>query len=410
MQVTIENTLKIVTCCGIIDGCLNLGKGELLGKDLKGKDLGKGLTQRKSDKRYVANYTRRDGTRAMRTFVELKDAKQWLSDTIHDDSHGAVFVSEGMTVNEWFEQWQEQRGKLVRANTIRNYRERYLADVKPVLGRMRMMDVKPIHCQKVLNDMATAGYAEGTIKQTLLTMVTMFYAAYENDIIRKSPVTKSGVKMPPVAERKPIDFFTIEEEKRFIEVAKDYSYYEQFRLILETGLRTGELIGLEWKNVDLENRIIKVEKTLEFRYSTQEWRWGPPKTRHGIREVPLTKTAYELLRGIKERGGYAGDNTPDEFKDLVFINRTGYPTKNSTYDAALQKRCEQAGVKRLSMHDLRHTMATRFCENSTNYKFLSRMLGHSSIKITVDTYVHQTGKSQTDEAERFSEYLDGLFL
>ena len=388
---------------------MNLGKGEGLGKDLKGKDLGKGLTQRKSDKRYVANYSRRDGTRAMRTFVELKDARQWLNDTRHDDAHGAVIVSEGMTVNEWYEQWQEQRGKIVRPNTIRNYRERYQSDIKPVIGRMRMMDVKPIHCQKVLNDMATSGYSEGTIKQTLLTMVTMFYAAYENDVIRKSPVTKSGVKMPPATERKPIDFFTIEEEKRFIEVAKDYSYYEQFRLILETGLRTGELIGLEWKQVDLEKRVLRVEKTLEFRYDTQKWRWGPPKTRHGIREVPLTKTAYDILKDIRDRGGYAKDNTPDEFRDLVFLNRTGYPTKNSTYDAALQKRCEQAGVKRLSMHDLRHTMATRFCENSTNYKFLSRMLGHSSIKITVDTYVHQTGKSQADETDKFSEYLDGLF-
>ena len=402
--------LKNVTCRDIIGKCLNLGKGDGLGKDLKGKDLGKGLTQRKSDKRYVASHTRRDGTRAMRTFVELKEAKQWLSDTAHDDMHGAAIISEGMTVNEWFEQWQEQRGKIVRANTIRNYRERYASDIKPVIGRMRMMDVKPIHCQKVLNDMATDGYAEGTIKQTLMTMVTMFYAAYENDVIRKSPVTKSGVKMPPVAEKKPIDFFTIEEEKRFIEVAKDYSYYEQFRLVLETGLRTGELIGLEWKCVDLEKRIVRVEKTWEFRYSTQEWRWGPPKTKHGIREVPLTKTAYEILKGIKDRGGDAKDSTPEEFKDLVFINRTGYPSKNSTYDTALQKRCEQAGVKKLSMHDLRHTMATRFCENSTNYKFLSRMLGHSSIKITVDTYVHQTDKSQTDETEKFSEYLSGLFL
>ena len=62
------------------------------------------------------------------------------------------------------------------------------------------------------------------------------------------------------------------------------------------------------------------------------------------------------------------------------------------------------------MHDLRHTMATRFCENSTNYKYLSRMLGHSSIKIIVDTYVHQTDKSQAEETEKFSGYLDGLFL
>ncbi|MCR5726666.1 MAG: site-specific integrase [Lachnospiraceae bacterium] len=345
----------------------------------------------------------------MRTFVELKDAKQWLNDTRHDDAHGSVIVSEGMTVNEWYEQWQEQRSKIVRPNTIRNYRERYQSDIKPVIGRMRMTDVMPIHCQKVLNDMASEGYSEGTIKQTLQTMITMFYAAYENNVIRKSPVTKSGVKMPPAHKKKPIDFFTIEEEKRFIEVAKDYAYYEQFRLILETGLRTGEVIGLEWKHVDLENRVIRVEKTLEFRYDAQKWLFGIPKTEHGIRDVPLSQTAYEILKGIKDRGGYANENTPDEFRDLVFLNRTGFPTKNSTYDAALQKRCEQAGVKRLSMHDLRHTMATRFCENSTNYKFLSRMLGHSSIKITVDTYVHETSQSKAQEAQRFSDYMEGLF-
>lgn len=101
--------------------------------------------------------------------------------------------------------------------------------------------------------------------------------------------------------------------------------------------------------------------------------------------------------------------TPEEFKDVVFLNCTGYPTKNSTYDAALTKRCEAAGVKRLSMHDLRHTMATRYCENSNNYKFLRQSLGHSSIKITLDTYVHYTEKSAYTETEHFSGYMNDLF-
>lgn len=83
--------------------------------------------------------------------------------------------------------------------------------------------------------------------------------------------------------------------------------------------------------------------------------------------------------------------------------------KNSTYDAALTKRCEKAGVKRLSMHDLRHTMATRFTEQSTDYKRLSAMLGHSSIRITVDTYVHETQDSIDVATDKFSSYLDELF-
>lgn len=83
-------------------------------------------------------------------------------------------------------------------------------------------------------------------------------------------------------------------------------------------------------------------------------------------------------------------------------------TKNSTYDAALTKRCDKAGVKRLSMHDLRHTFATRFCEVSTDYKRLSRILRHSSIKITVDVYVHETNESIDAAANMLSAYIESL--
>ncbi|MCR5303730.1 MAG: site-specific integrase [Lachnospiraceae bacterium] len=199
--------------------------------------------------------------------MELKEARQWLYDSKHEDMYGTALVSEKMTVNEWFDSWSRERERLVRPNTIRNYRERYKKNIKPVIGRMRMIDVKPIHCQRVLDDMADAEYSEGTIRQTLMTMVTMFYSAYENDVVRKTPITKSSVKIPAGVPKKKIDFFSIDEELRFLEVAKDYAYYDQFRLVLETGLRTSEMIGLEWKCVDLEKRIIKVEKTLEYRYS-----------------------------------------------------------------------------------------------------------------------------------------------
>ena len=179
-------------------------------------------------------------------------------------------------------------------------------------------------------------------------------------------------------------------------------------MILEMGLRTSEMIGLTWSCVSLEKREIKIEKTLEYRYSVGQWVWGPPKTKHGKRTLKLTNKAYEILKELYDN---RTDNpkTPEEFKDVVFINRTGYPTKNSTYDAALTKRCEKAGIKKLSMHDLRHTMATRFTEQSTDYKRLSAMLGHSSIKITVDTYVHETQDSIDVATDKFSSYLDELF-
>ncbi len=269
---------------------------------------------------------------------------------------------------------------------------------------MRINDVKPLNCQEILNKMAEEGYAGSTINQTLQTMLTLFWAAYENRIIRYTPVTKAGVKLPK-AYKKEIDFLSLEEEKRFVEFSKGLCYYPQFRLILETGMRTGEVIGLSWDCVDFEKREIRIEKTLEFRYSVGEWRFGPPKTKYGYRTIKMTVTVFDILKGIHDGKSNVREWTPEEFRNLVFINRTGFPSKNSTYDAALVKRCEKAGIKKISMHDLRHTFATRFVEASNNYKYLSVMLGHSSIKITMDLYVHQTDESQVLEADKFMDYM-----
>lgn len=377
-----------------------------MGKDLKGKELGKGLTQRKDDKRYVANYYSVDKTRKQQTFDTLREAKDWLAKSKYEDSHQMTLSSPEMTVAEWFEEWIDSKKENIKFNTKRNYRERFEANINPVIGRMRMCDVKPIHCQKVLNQMCDDDYAGSTIKQTLNTMVSMFYAAYENDIVRKSPVTKSGVKLPKEVDKNNIDFFTKEEQKQFWQVAKDYAYADQFLLILHEGMRTGEVIGLTWSCVDMEKREISIEKTLEYRYSVGAWRWETPKTKNGVRVIKMTDTIYEMFKRLQDAPRNINSQTPDEFKDLVFINRTGFPTKNSTYDAALSKRCETAGVKKLSMHDLRHTMATRFCEQANpNYKFLSAMLGHSSIKITLDLYVHLDEATKVSEIEAFSNFL-----
>ena len=375
-----------------------------MGKDIKGKELGKGISQRKSDKRYIVTVMRSDGGKSFRTFQTIKEAKQWQTEIKYEDAHQMSVVSDLMTVDAWYDSWSKQKESLVRPNTMRNYRERYERNIKPVIGRLRINEVKPVHCQEVLSRMADEGYAGSTIRQTLLTMTTMFWSAFENRVIRYTPVTKAGVKLPK-AYKKEIDFLSVDEEKRFIEFSKGLCYYPQFRLILETGMRTGEVIGLSWDCVDFDNREIRIEQTLEYRYSVGEWRFGPPKTKHGYRTIKMTDAAYQVLKDIHDGKSNIKEWTPEEFRNLVFINRTGFPTKNSTYDAALVKRCEKAGIKKISMHDLRHTFATRFVEASNNYKYLSVMLGHSSIKITMDLYVHQTDESQVLETDKFMNYM-----
>ncbi len=196
-----------------------------MGKSLKGKELGKGIGQRK-DGLYYARCTDKAGQRLERCFQMLTE-------------------------------------------------------------------VKPMHCKAVFNGM-TGTYAGSTIRQAYIALGAMFKAAKENGLIEKHPM--DGVRFDsPVKAVDEIHFLTVSEQKAFLEAAKHSHNYNQYALILETGLRTGEAIGLTWDAIDWDKRTLTVNKTMEFRHKQHEWRAGPPKTKTSYRTIPLTDTAYQIL-------------------------------------------------------------------------------------------------------------------
>ena len=387
-----------------------------MGKNLKGKECGKGICQRK-DGLYSARFTNKHGKRFVKCFSTLPEARNWLEDARYADKHGNLLIPSEMTVDKWFEFWIENIVSDLAPNTRRNYRERYKHNIQPVLGKMRLTDVKPMYCKMVLNQME-ADYAGSTIRQTYIAMGTMFRAALMNDLIAKHPM--DGVRYTkPVRAVNDIKFLTVEEQMKFLEVAKRSHNYYQYALILETGLRTGELIGLTWDAINWEKRTLTVNKTLEFRHKQKDWRAGPPKTQQSYRTIPLTNRAYEILKTIYDNREnhkrseklsqalpYMDRRTGQQkvlvMEDLVFINwRTGEPAKNSSYDTHLYKLCDEAGIKRFCMHALRHTYATRAIESGMQPKVLQKLLGHASIKTTMDRYVHVTDDSMNLAVQQF---------
>ena len=241
-----------------------------MGKNLKGRELGKGLSQRK-DGRYSARYVDELGKRTEKYFHTLQEAKICLRDATNTPKpQSEAFIPSDLTVDGWFEFWITNIVSDLAPNTLRNYRERYRRNVQPVIGKMPLRDVRPMHCKMVLNRME-ATYAGATIRQTYIAMGTMFRAAVMNEMIPKHPM--DGVRFnKPIRSVSDIKFLTVEEQRKFLEVAKQSHNYYQYALILETGLRTGEMIGLTWDAVDLEKKRLTVNKTLEFRHGDQRGR------------------------------------------------------------------------------------------------------------------------------------------
>ena len=254
----------------------------------------------------------------------------------------------------------------------------------------------------VLNDMSDSGMKNSTEHIVKAIMSNMFEYAVQNDVISKNPCKKAvKVSGKEQEERLPMNLV---EQKKFINLITGGKYEYIFRFVLQTGLRVGEALALRWSDIDYENNILTICRSLNEDKSKKEWIFEKTKSKAGERNVPLTKEARRILSLVKEQQkGYAVNIV---YGDLVFRNPDGKCIIRHRLSARLNYICKLNGMRTISMHILRHTFATRCIEAGMNPKALQSIMGHETISTTLDLYVKANDDYKIEEISKVENSLN----
>lgn len=281
-------------------------------------------------------------------------------------------------------------------------------NIIPFIGKLKLSQLNyDVIQSKVINRLQDEGKSFSTIKKAYNTLNdSLHYAIFPKKLISEDPML--GVKMPPKErfETKDIRFFSDDEIKRFKEAALArwgngkpiYTLGHGMILMLNTGVRIGEALAWKWKDYDEEKGLITVSGNMARVKDRDlgEGRWKvitqTPKTEKGKRVIPVNAAAKEALANIKN-ARYFGDDSP------ILAQEDGTPNTIDNYSRTFEAIVKRAGIEPCGIHTLRHTFATQMIAKHVDIKVVSSLLGHASVEITYNTYVHVIDEQKAQAVE-----------
>ena len=398
-----------------------------MGKDLKGKELGKGFSQRK-DGRYEARATI-NGVKIdiydMNLTKLKKDFEQEKAKVLRDEKN----IRPNVTLEEWYKEWftkcksPQLKSDVSRRTYDRKVRNTYVS----ILGNKRMADVTQMNMQTATNELVQREYVERTIREALGVMRECFDIAIVNHIISTNPCTGIVIKNANMQSERRV--MTHEEQNIFLDEVRGSYYYEAYAILLLTGMRIGEFSGLQWQDVDFVNTQIYIKRSMTPAYidGRKIEELTTPKTSNSYRTIPFFGETEDLFKSWKKKQNEVKERMGDRWRanpehgDLVFTSTVGSPVTRYVIVHDINKVVQNINLKEIYKassegrvpkkfehihpHAFRHTFATRCFEKGLDPLFVQSIMGHSNYSTTV-SYTHILDETKSKEIEKAGNFLD----
>ena len=339
--------------------------------------------------------------------ISLREKEKEIQKDLDD---GIDPIGKKMTVCQLYAKQIRHRAN-VRPGTKQGRKQLMRILEEDKLGACSIENVKLSDAKEWALRMKDKGYSFKTINNHKRSLKAAFYTAIQDDCIRKNPFdfqlstvieddTEPKVPLTPVQEKSLLSF--AEHDKIY------QKYYDALVILLGTGLRISELCGLTDTDIDFENRIINVDHQL-LRSAETGYYIETPKTKSGIRQIPMSDRVFEALQRVQKNRRGAKPVIIDGYSNFLFLNRDGNPHTAVTFANNFRglvkkynKYHEAALPKVTTPHTLRHTFCTNMANAGMNPKALQYLMGHSNITMTLNYYAHATFDSAQAEFLRLA--------
>ena len=385
----------------------------------KKKSNGEGSIVKRTDGRYMARYTLGDKRCAIygSTFEEVRVQ---LTDTLSKIDQGIHITPTGYTVSQWLREWLFTYAlPTVKQSTYISYEGYVRIHLEPVLGTNRLTTLTVELLQRFFNQKKQS-LSPKSLRNIYNMLHNCLDQAVTNGYLMRNPLL--GVKLPQVT-KKEILILTQEEQNALHIAAQESHTIAAFGIIftLSTGIRMGEMLGLQWGDVDYRSHTIRIRRTVgrlqkvdesgklipkTAGVPTTEIVARSPKSATAQRTIPLFSQVWNdlMIYRAKQRDMLQAQGIPVTLTTPIFSTPAGIVYEPRTYEDLFKRTLKAAGVQDINFHALRHTFATRALEAGMDIKVLSSILGHAQASTTLNLYAHALPDHKRQSMDKMSSF------